>query len=90
MLNSLNSIYPQMFDVSEEDMPNNQEKLDVLKKKHKVLKLIKEQKQIDLNKMDREQLRLENQIKALDAKIKKDEERRKQERKGARASRKTS
>lgn len=77
MLNSLNSIYPQMFDVSEEDMPNNQEKLDVLKKKHKVLKLIKEQKQIDLNKMDREQLRLENQIKALDAKIKKDEERRK-------------
>lgn len=77
MLNSLNSIYPQMFELDDENMPNNQAHIDILKKKQKVLKLIKEQKQIDLNKMEREQLRLENQIKNLDAKIKRDEEKRK-------------
>lgn len=78
MIDVLNRIYPNLFGVNTEDMKKTPELLEVLKRKQRVMKLVREQKQIDLNKMDREAQSLDTSIKNLEAYLKRQEERRKE------------
>lgn len=78
MIDVLNRIYPNLFGVNTEDMKKTPELLETLKRKQRVMKLIREQKQIDLNKMDREAQTLDTNIKNLEAYLKHQEERRKE------------
>lgn len=78
MIDVLNRIYPNLFGVNTEDMKKTPELLETLKRKQRVMKLIREQKQIDLNKMDREAQTLDLNIKNLEAYLKRQEERRKE------------
>ena len=78
MIDVLNRIYPNLFGVNTEDMKKTPELLETLKRKQRVMKLIREQKQIDLNKMDREAQTLDTNIKNLEAYLKRQEERRKE------------
>lgn len=84
MIDVLNRIYPNLFGVNTEDMKKTPELLEILKRKQRVMKLIREQKQIDLNKMDRETQTLDTNIKNLEDYLKRQEERQKErERKDA-------
>lgn len=84
MIDVLNRIYPNLFGVNTEDMKKTPELLEILKRKQRVMKLIREQKQIDLNKMDRETQTLDTNIKNLEDYLKRQEERqKKRERKEA-------
>lgn len=84
MIDVLNRIYPNLFGVNTEDMKKTPELLEILKRKQRVMKLIREQKQIDLNKMDRETQTLDTNIKNLEDYLKRQEERQKErERKAA-------
>lgn len=78
MIDVLNRIYLNLFGVNTEDMKKTPELLETLKRKQRVMKLIREQKQIDLNKMDREAQTLDLNIKNLEAYLKRQEERRKE------------
>lgn len=78
MIDVLNSIYPNLFGVNTEDMKKTPELLEILKRKQRVMKLIREQKQIDLNKMDRETQTLDTNIKNLEDYLKRQEERQKE------------
>lgn len=78
MIDVLNRIYPNLFGVNTEDMKKTPELLELLKRKQKVMKLVREQKQIDLNKMDRESQALDTSIKSLEGYLKRQEERRKE------------
>lgn len=75
MIDVLNRIYPNLFGVNTEDMKKTPELLEILKRKQRVMKLIREQKQIDLNKMDRETQTLDTNIKNLEDYLKRQEER---------------
>lgn len=78
MIDVLNRIYPNLFGVNTEDMKKTPELLEILKRKQRVMKLIREQKQIDLNKMDRETQILDTNIKNLEDYLKRQEERQKE------------
>ena len=78
MIDVLNRIYPNLFGVNTEDMKKTPELLEILKRKQRVMKLIREQKQIDLNKMDRETQTLDINIKNLEDYLKRQEERQKE------------
>lgn len=78
MIDVLNRIYPNLFGVNTEDMKKTPELLELLKRKQKVMKLVREQKQIDLNKMDRESQALDTSIKSLEDYLKRQEEKRKE------------
>lgn len=78
MIDVLNRIYPNLFGVNTEDMKKTPELLEILKRKQRVMKLIREQKQIDLNKMDRETQTLDANIKNLEDYLKRQEERQKE------------
>lgn len=78
MIDVLNRIYPNLFGVNTEDMKKTPELLEMLKRKQRVMKLIREQKQIDLNKMDRETQTLDTNIKNLEDYLKCQEERQKE------------
>lgn len=78
MIDVLNRIYPNLFGVNTEDMKKTTELLEILKRKQRVMKLIREQKQIDLNKMDRETQTLDTNIKNLEDYLKRQEERQKE------------
>lgn len=78
MIDVLNRIYPNLFGVNTEDMKKTPELLEMLKCKQRVMKLIREQKQIDLNKMDRETQTLDTNIKNLEDYLKRQEERQKE------------
>jgi len=78
MIDVLNRIYPNLFGVNTEDMKKTPELLEILKRKQRVMKLIREQKQIDLNKMDRETQTLDTNIKNLEDYLKRQEERQKE------------
>ena len=78
MIDVLNHIYPNLFGVNTEDMKKTPELLEMLKRKQRVMKLIREQKQIDLNKMDRETQTLDTNIKNLEDYLKRQEERQKE------------
>lgn len=78
MIDVLNRIYPNLFGVNTEDMKKTPELLEILKRKQRVMKLIREQKQIDLNKMDRETQTLDTDIKNLEDYLKRQEERKKE------------
>lgn len=78
MIDILNRIYPNLFGVNTEDMKKTPELLEILKRKQRVMKLIREQKQIDLNKMDRETQTLDTNIKNLEDYLKRQEERQKE------------
>lgn len=78
MIDVLNRIYPNLFVVNTEDMKKTPELLEILKRKQRVMKLIREQKQIDLNKMDRETQTLDTNIKNLEDYLKRQEERQKE------------
>lgn len=78
MIDVLNRIYPNLFGVNTEDMKKAPELLEILKRKQRVMKLIREQKQIDLNKMDRETQTLDTNIKNLEDYLKRQEERQKE------------
>ena len=78
MIDVLNRIYPNLFGVNTEDMKKTPELLEILKRKQRVMKLIREQKQIDLNKMDRETQTLDTSIKNLEDYLKRQEERQKE------------
>lgn len=78
MIGVLNRIYPNLFGVNTEDMKKTPELLEILKRKQRVMKLIREQKQIDLNKMDRETQTLDTNIKNLEDYLKRQEERQKE------------
>ena len=78
MIDVLNRIYPNLFGVNTEDMKKTPELLEMLKRKQRVMKLIREQKQIDLNKMDRETQTLDTNIKNLEDYLKRQEERQKE------------
>lgn len=78
MIDVLNRIYPNLFGVNTEDMKKTPELLEILKRKQRVMKLIREQKQIDLNKMDRETKTLDTNIKNLEDYLKRQEERQKE------------
>lgn len=78
MIDVLNCIYPNLFGVNTEDMKKTPELLEMLKRKQRVMKLIREQKQIDLNKMDRETQTLDTNIKNLEDYLKRQEERQKE------------
>lgn len=78
MIDVLNRIYPNLFRVNTEDMKKTPELLEILKRKQRVMKLIREQKQIDLNKMDRETQTLDTNIKNLEDYLKRQEERQKE------------
>lgn len=78
MIDVLNRIYPNLFGVNTEDMKKTPELLEMLKRKQRVMKLIREQKQIDLNKMDRETQTLDTNIKNLKDYLKRQEERQKE------------
>lgn len=78
MIDVLNRIYPNLFGVNTEDMKKTPELLEILKRKQRVMKLIREQKQIDLNKMDRETQTLDTNIKNLEGYLKRQEERQKE------------
>ena len=79
MIDVLNRIYPNLFGVNTEDTKKTPELLEILKRKQRVMKLIREQKQIDLNKMDRETQTLDTNIKNLEDYLKRQEERQKEE-----------
>ena len=74
MIDVLNRIYPNLFGVNTEDMKKTPELLEMLKRKQRVMKLIREQKQMDLNKMDRETQTLDTNIKNLEDYLKRQEE----------------
>lgn len=78
MIDVLNRIYPNLFGVNTEDMKKTPELLEILKRKQRVIKLIREQKQIDLNKMDRETQTLDTNIKNLEDYLKRQAERQKE------------
>lgn len=78
LIDVLNRIYPNLFGVNTEDMKKTPELLEILKRKQRVMKLIREQKQIDLNKMDRETQTLDTNIKNLEDYLKRQEERQKE------------
>lgn len=78
IIDVLNRIYPNLFGVNTEDMKKTPELLEMLKRKQRVMKLIREQKQIDLNKMDRETQTLDTNIKNLEDYLKRQEERQKE------------
>lgn len=78
MIDVLNCIYPNLFGLNTEDMKKTPELLEILKRKQRVMKLIREQKQIDLNKMDRETQTLDTNIKNLEDYLKRQEERQKE------------
>lgn len=78
MIDVLNRIYPNLFGVNTEDMKKTPELLEMLKRKQRVMKLIREQKQIDLNKMDIETQTLDTNIKNLEDYLKRQEERQKE------------
>ncbi len=78
MIDVLNRIYPNLFGFNTEDMKKTPELLEILKRKQRVMKLIREQKQIDLNKMDRETQTLDTNIKNLEDYLKRQEERQKE------------
>lgn len=78
MIDVLNRIYPNLFGVNTEDMKKTPELLEILKRKQRVMKLIREQKQIDLNKRDRETQTLDTNIKNLEDYLKRQEERQKE------------
>lgn len=78
MIDVLNRIYPNLFGVNTEDMKKTPELLEILKHKQRVMKLIREQKQIDLNKMDRETQTLDTNIKNLEDYLKRQAERQKE------------
>ena len=78
MIDVLNRIYPNLLGVNTEDMKKTPELLEILKRKQRVMKLIREQKQIDLNKMDRETQTLDTNIKNLEDYLKRQEERQKE------------
>lgn len=78
MIDVLNRIYPNLFGVNTEDMKKTPKLLEILKRKQRVMKLIREQKQIDLNKMDRETQTLDTNIKNLEDYLKRQEERQKE------------
>lgn len=78
MIDVLNRIYPNLFGVNTEDTKKTPELLEILKRKQRVMKLIREQKQIDLNKMDRETQTLDTNIKNLEDYLKRQEERQKE------------
>lgn len=78
MIDVLNRIYPNLFGVNTEDMKKTSELLEILKRKQRVMKLIREQKQIDLNKMDRETQTLDTNIKNLEDYLKRQAERQKE------------
>lgn len=78
MIDVLNRIYPNLFGVNTEDMKKTPELLEILKRKQRVMNLIREQKQIDLNKMDRETQTLDTNIKNLEDYLKRQEERQKE------------
>lgn len=78
MIDVLNRIYPNLFGVNTEDMKKTPELLEILKRKQRVMKLIREKKQIDLNKMDRETQTLDTNIKNLEDYLKRQEERQKE------------
>lgn len=78
MIDVLNRIYPNLFGVNTEDMKKTPELLEILKRKQRVMKLIREQKQIDLNKMDRETQTLDTNIKNLEDYLKRQAERQKE------------
>lgn len=78
MIDVLNRIYPNLFGVNTEDMKKTPELLEILKRKQRFMKLIREQKQIDLNKMDRETQTLDTNIKNLEDYLKRQAERQKE------------
>lgn len=78
MIDVLNRIYPNLFGVNTENMKKTPELLEILKRKQRVMKLIREQKQIDLNKMDRETQTLDTNIKNLEDYLKRQAERQKE------------
>lgn len=78
MIDVLNRIYPNLFGVNTEDVKKTPELLEILKRKQRVMKLIREQKQIDLNKMDRETQTLDTNIKNLEDYLKRQAERQKE------------
>lgn len=78
MIDVLNRIYPNLFGVNTEDMKKTPELLEILKRKQRVMELIREQKQIDLNKMDRETQTLDTNIKNLEDYLKRQAERQKE------------
>lgn len=72
MLDVLNSIYPKLFVQDNEAFEiksSSEEKLEEAKKQLKVMKMVREQKQIDLRKMDRSLLKTEKQVQALIVKV---------------------
>lgn len=78
MLNMINNIYPRAFkaEYSELDTPTYKEQLEAEKYKQKVIKLVREQKQIDLNKMLRDEEKCNKKILSLEKKAKAEELRR--------------
>lgn len=78
MITTINRLFPSLFDVNEDDMKKTPELLERMKRKQKVMRLVKEQKQLDLNKMERDSISLDNNIKNLEDYLKRQEKRRKE------------
>ena len=72
MLDMLDQIYPRVFQVSDEEL-NTMDlhaQLDYARRKLQVFKIVQKQKQMNIARMGKSQKKIENEIEALQKKIK--------------------
>lgn len=89
MLDMLDQIYPKAFGIADDELDSKDlyEQLEYARRQMMVLKIVRQQKQMNIARMGREEKRVEKLIEKLEEKIKKQEarEREKAEREAARA-----
>ena len=76
MLDMLDQIYPKAFEISEEelDTKNLYEQLEYQRRKMMIMKIVRQQKQMNIARMGKEEKRLEKMMEKLEDKIKLEEE----------------
>ena len=89
MLDMLDQIYPKAFGIADEELDSKDlyEQLEFARRQMMVLKIVRQQKQMNIARMGREEKRVEKLIEKLEEKIKKQEarERERAEREAAKA-----
>ncbi len=89
MLDMLDQIYPKAFGIADEELDSKDlyEQLEFARRQMMILKIVRQQKQMNIARMGREEKRVEKLIEKLEEKIKKQEarERERAEREAAKA-----
>ena len=89
MLDMLDQIYPKAFGIADDELESKDlyEQLEYARRQMMILKIVRQQKQMNIARMGREEKRVEKLIEKLEEKIKKQEarEREKAEREAAKA-----